>query len=261
MIDPHDPTQHRCRSARIFPPDNFPLSSYSQAERVRPACARRRDNGRPVSDLPAVLGRRWALSVGAKPQRAFRRVGRSSQAAHRASTGLDRPMFWSRPPQPPNRCKRSTADVTVGGRQSESASSPSASSKRTRPPMRCSTSASSWAIFKTAHAVCSVKTRHRTLRSQHPRGRCRSTSSAAGDAFGAASATGLLHNWPLEKTLRYACRGAIVASRLECSTAMPTAAVVGRTRRAGRCWRPSMSVALIRRCARNYTRDHRTSRT
>jgi 5-dehydro-2-deoxygluconokinase len=33
-----------------------------------------------------------------------------------------------------------------------------------------------------------------------------------------------LHGWPLEKTLRYAnAAGAIVASRLECSTAMPTA--------------------------------------
>ena len=38
---------------------------------------------------------------------------------------------------------------------------------------------------------------------------------------------GLLHDWPLEKTLRYAnAAGAIVASRLECSTAMPTAAEV-----------------------------------
>jgi 5-dehydro-2-deoxygluconokinase len=37
----------------------------------------------------------------------------------------------------------------------------------------------------------------------------------------------LLNNWSLEKTLRYAnAAGAIVAGRLECSTAMPTAAEV-----------------------------------
>jgi len=49
----------------------------------------------------------------------------------------------------------------------------------------------------------------------------------AGDAFGGSLCHGLLHNWPLEKTLRYAnAAGAIVASRLECSTAMPTAAEV-----------------------------------
>ena len=49
----------------------------------------------------------------------------------------------------------------------------------------------------------------------------------AGDAFGGSLCHGLLNGWPLEKTLRYAnAAGAIVASRLECSTAMPTAAEV-----------------------------------
>jgi 5-dehydro-2-deoxygluconokinase len=49
----------------------------------------------------------------------------------------------------------------------------------------------------------------------------------AGDAFGGSFCQGLLAGWPLEKTLRYAnSAGAIVASRLECSTAMPTAAEV-----------------------------------
>jgi 5-dehydro-2-deoxygluconokinase len=46
----------------------------------------------------------------------------------------------------------------------------------------------------------------------------------AGDSFGGSLIHGLLRGWPLEKTLRYAnAAGAIVASRLECSTAMPTA--------------------------------------
>jgi 5-dehydro-2-deoxygluconokinase len=45
----------------------------------------------------------------------------------------------------------------------------------------------------------------------------------AGDGFGGALCHGLLAGWPLEHTLRYAnAAGAIVASRLECSTAMPT---------------------------------------
>ena len=49
----------------------------------------------------------------------------------------------------------------------------------------------------------------------------------AGDSFGGSLIHGLLRGWPLEKTLRYAnAAGAIVASRLECSTAMPTAAEV-----------------------------------
>ena len=43
----------------------------------------------------------------------------------------------------------------------------------------------------------------------------------------ARSATGLLSGWPLEQIIRFAnAAGAIVASRLECSTAMPTTAEV-----------------------------------
>lgn len=49
----------------------------------------------------------------------------------------------------------------------------------------------------------------------------------AGDAFGGAVCHGLLSGWPLERTLTFAnVAGAIVASRLECSTAMPTEAEV-----------------------------------
>jgi 5-dehydro-2-deoxygluconokinase len=45
----------------------------------------------------------------------------------------------------------------------------------------------------------------------------------AGDAFGGALCHGLLAGWPLERALGFAnVAGAIVASRLECSTAMPT---------------------------------------
>ncbi|MFH8368829.1 5-dehydro-2-deoxygluconokinase [Streptomyces sp. NPDC018031] len=49
----------------------------------------------------------------------------------------------------------------------------------------------------------------------------------AGDAFGGALCHGLLAGWELERTLRYAnAAGAIVAGRLACSSAMPTAAEV-----------------------------------
>ena len=44
----------------------------------------------------------------------------------------------------------------------------------------------------------------------------------AGDAFGGAFCHGLLNGWELEKIVRFAnAAGAIVAGRLECSTAMP----------------------------------------
>jgi 5-dehydro-2-deoxygluconokinase len=44
----------------------------------------------------------------------------------------------------------------------------------------------------------------------------------AGDAFGGAFCHGLLEGWPLSRVLEFSnTAGAIVASRLECSTAMP----------------------------------------
>lgn len=45
----------------------------------------------------------------------------------------------------------------------------------------------------------------------------------AGDAFGGAFCHALLHGWELPKAVQFASTaGAIVASKLECSTAMPT---------------------------------------
>ncbi|MFP3882504.1 MAG: 5-dehydro-2-deoxygluconokinase [Actinomycetota bacterium] len=52
----------------------------------------------------------------------------------------------------------------------------------------------------------------------------------AGDAFGGALCHGLLSGWSLERTIRFAnVAGALVASRLECSTAMPTTGEVEAT--------------------------------
>ena len=49
----------------------------------------------------------------------------------------------------------------------------------------------------------------------------------AGDAFGGALCHGLLAGWELERIMRFAnAAGAIVASRLACSDAMPTTAEV-----------------------------------
>ena len=51
----------------------------------------------------------------------------------------------------------------------------------------------------------------------------------AGDALGGALVHGLLEGWDLERSLHFAnVAGAIVASRAECSTAMPTTAEVQR---------------------------------
>ncbi len=57
----------------------------------------------------------------------------------------------------------------------------------------------------------------------------------AGDAFGGALCRGLVAGWGLERVMRYAnAAGAIVASRLECSSAMPGAGEVERVLSEGR---------------------------
>jgi 5-dehydro-2-deoxygluconokinase len=49
----------------------------------------------------------------------------------------------------------------------------------------------------------------------------------AGDGFGGALCHGLLAGWPLERTIQFAnAAGAIVTTKLECSSAMPTTAEV-----------------------------------
>ncbi|MFG2308543.1 5-dehydro-2-deoxygluconokinase [Streptomyces sp. NPDC048566] len=56
----------------------------------------------------------------------------------------------------------------------------------------------------------------------------------AGDAFGGSLCHGLLAGWDLERIMRYAnAAGAIVASRLECSSAMPAAHEVDAALAAG----------------------------
>ncbi|WP_406477595.1 5-dehydro-2-deoxygluconokinase [Streptomyces sp. NBC_01615] len=56
----------------------------------------------------------------------------------------------------------------------------------------------------------------------------------AGDAFGGSLCHGLLAGWDLERIMRHAnAAGAIVASRLECSSAMPTPEEVGHALMAG----------------------------
>ena len=71
----------------------------------------------------------------------------------------------------------------------------------------------------------------RTRRKRHGRGPAgagqRPERPGAGDAFGGALCHGLLAGWDIERVMRFAnAAGAIVASRLACSDAMPTTAEV-----------------------------------
>ena len=68
----------------------------------------------------------------------------------------------------------------------------------------------------------------------------------AGDAFGGALCHGLLAGWELERSMRFCnAAGAIVAGRLACADAMPTADEVERS-----CRRPSVREEQLQRADR-----------
>ncbi|MBI5339258.1 MAG: 5-dehydro-2-deoxygluconokinase [Mycolicibacterium rufum] len=210
----------------IFPPDDFPLYFYRKPSapdlQIRP----------DEIDADAVRSARlfWATVTGLSEE--------PSRSAHFAAwearerrplTVLDldyRPMFWDSPAAATEQVRKALSHVTVAvGNREE-----------------CEIAVGESNPHKAADALLDLGVELAIVK-QGPRGvlgksRRSSVTVApnevdvvnglgAGDAFGGSLCHGLLHGWSLEKTLRYAnAAGAIVAGRLECSTAMPTATEV-----------------------------------
>jgi 5-dehydro-2-deoxygluconokinase len=137
-----------------------------------------------------------------------------------------RPMFWPDPAAATAQLRRALEHVTVAVGNLEEC----AVAVGERDPHRAAE-----ALLRRGVALAVVK--------QGPRGVLAMTADelvevppvpvevvnglGAGDAFGGALCLGLLRGWPLADTIRFAnAAGALVASRLECSTAMPTTAEV-----------------------------------
>ena len=210
----------------IFPPDDFPLYFYRKPSapdlQVDPS----------ELDLEAVRSARlyWSTVTGLSEEPSRAAHFAAWEARERAPlTVLDldyRPMFWASPAEATAQVQSALRHVTVAvGNREE-----------------CEIAVGETNPRKAADALLDLGVELAIVK-QGPRGvlgRTRRSSVTvppnqvdvinglgAGDAFGGSLIHGLLRNWPLEKTLRYAnAAGAIVASRLECSTAMPTAAEV-----------------------------------
>ncbi|WP_319437467.1 5-dehydro-2-deoxygluconokinase [Mycobacterium sp. RTGN5] len=207
----------------IFPPDDFPLYFYRKPS----APDLQIDAGE--LDLDAIRDARlyWSTVTGLseEPSRSAHFAAWATRA-RQPLTVLDldyRPMFWESPAAASEQVQRALAHVTiaVGNRE------------------ECEIAVGETNPHKAADALLDLGVQLAIVK-QGPRGVLGKTRSAsvtvspvdvdvinglgAGDSFGGSLCHGLLHGWPLEKTLRYAnAAGAIVASRLECSTAMPTA--------------------------------------
>ncbi|GIF71566.1 5-dehydro-2-deoxygluconokinase [Asanoa siamensis] len=210
----------------VFPPDDFPLYFYRYP--TAPDLMIEPDEI-PVDAVrdAAVF---WATGTGLsqEPSRSAHFAAWQARGRRR-HTILDldyRPMFWPDPAQAATQVGRALEHVTVAvGNREECAVAVGETD-----PQRAAD-----ALLERGVELAIVK--------QGPKGVLAATADerievapfpvdvvnglGAGDAFGGALVHGLIAGWDLRRTLTFAnVAGAIVASRLECSSAMPTSAEV-----------------------------------
>jgi 5-dehydro-2-deoxygluconokinase len=226
FVATHDAYPTPVTFCEIFPPDDFPLYFYRKPSapdlQISPS----------ELDADAIRSARlyWSTVTGLSEEPSRSAHFAAWEARNRAPlTVLDldyRPMFWESPAAATEQVQKALQHVTVAvGNREE-----------------CEIAVGERNPHKAADALLELGVELAIVK-QGPRGvlgKSRHSSVTvlpnevdvvnglgAGDSFGGSLIHGLLHGWPLEKTLRYAnAAGAIVASRLECSTAMPTAAEV-----------------------------------
>ena len=222
----HDEYPTPVTFCEIFPPDHFPLYFYRKPS--APDLQIRADE----IDADAVRRARlyWSTVTGLSEEPSRRAHFAAWEARNRAPlTVLDldyRPMFWAAPADATEQVQRALGQVTVAvGNREECEIAVGESNPRKAADALLDLGVE-LAIVKQGPRGVLGKTRHSSV-TVLPNEVDVVNGLGAGDSFGGSLIHGLLRNWPLEKTLRYAnAAGAIVAARLECSTAMPTAAEV-----------------------------------
>ena len=206
----------------IFPPDDFPLYFYREPK------APDLEIKASELDLDAIRDVKiyWSTVTGLSQE-----PSRSSHFAaweargRKENTILDldyRTMFWNSPEEATAQVSRALEHVTIAIGNKEECEVAVGETD----PMR-----SADALLERGVELAIVK--------QGPKGVLAKTKDetvevppylidvvnglGAGDSFGGAICYGLLQGWGLERMLKFAnVAGAIVAGRLECSTAMPT---------------------------------------
>ncbi len=212
----------------IFPPDDFPLYFYRLPK------APDLEIYREELDTDAIreAGVFWVTVTGLseEPSRTATLAALEARA-HRDITVLDldyRPMFWSSREEARRWVQQALPHVTVAvGNLDE-----------------CDTAVGEREPLAAASKLHEFGVKLAVVK-QGPKGVLASDGTVtaevppvpvdvvnglgAGDAFGGALCHGLLAGWDIERVMRFAnAAGAIVASRLACSDAMPTAAEVDR---------------------------------
>jgi 5-dehydro-2-deoxygluconokinase len=222
----HDAYPTPVTFCEIFPPDDFPLYFYR-----KPSAPDLQITPEEI-DAEAVRSARlfWATVTGLSEE--------PSRSAHFAAwearartplTVLDldyRPMFWATASAATEQVQKALQHVTVAVGNREECEIAIGETNPGKAADALLDLGVELAIVKQGPRGVLGKTKHSAV-TVLPNEVDVVNGLGAGDSFGGSLIHGLLRGWPLEKTLRYAnAAGAIVASRLECSTAMPTAAEV-----------------------------------
>ena len=210
----------------IVPPDHFPL--YFYREPIAPDLAIRAED----LDLAAIASARifWATVTGLsrEPSRSAHHAAWEARG-HAPLTILDldyRPMFWPSPAAATAQVGKALGQVTVAVGNREECAVAVGETDPQRAADALLERGVELAVVKQGPRGVLAKTRAETV--EVPPYRVEVVNGlGAGDGFGGALCHGLLQGWPLERILSFAnVAGAIVATRRECSTAMPTTAEV-----------------------------------
>ncbi|WP_432485048.1 5-dehydro-2-deoxygluconokinase [Kineococcus esterisolvens] len=210
----------------IYPPDNFPLLFYRLP--TAPDLQIRAEE----LDLESIsrAGVFWATVTGLseEPSRGAHHAAWRARA-RRPLTVLDldyRPMFWKDPAEATAEVRRALPHVTVAVGNKEECEIAVGETEPRRAAEALLDAGVEVAIVKQGPKGVLGMTRDEVVEVP-PTPVDVTNGLGAGDGFGGALCHGLLAGWDLERVLRFAnAAGAIVATRRECSTAMPTTAEV-----------------------------------
>ena len=223
-VDPQYPTP--VTFCEIFPPDDFPLYFYRKPK--APDLQIATDD----LDLDAVRDARilWFTLTGLseEPSRATHLAALEARArAEHTIFDLDyRPMFWDTPAEATEQVAAAIEHATIAVGNREECEVAVGETEPDRAADALLERGLQLAIVKQGPKGVLAKTREERVEVP-PHFVDVVNGLGSGDAFGGALCHGLLEGWGLERIFRFAnVAGAIVATRRECSTAMPDAAEV-----------------------------------
>ncbi|MCX4667112.1 5-dehydro-2-deoxygluconokinase [Streptomyces sp. NBC_01381] len=206
----------------VFPPDDFPLYFYRQPK------APDLEMYESELDLGAIAAARvfWMTGTGlsAEPSRSATLAALAARSRREVTVfDLDwRPMFWSDPQEARPFYAEALRHATVAVGNLDEVEVATGEREPYAAARALLAAGVELAVVKQGPKGVLAVSRSGEVAEVPPLPVTVLNGLGAGDAFGGALCHGLLGGWGLERVMRYAnAAGAIVASRLECSSAMP----------------------------------------